>query len=487
MNVRQIQVFISATTYDLASARELVKQSLFDLGCTSAERPDFHPDHSETRRILTQKIASCDALVHLVGMCYGGEPTTPGLGERRRSYTQLEYDTARELGKPVFVFLCQPGFDYNPSHPEDPERQELQQQHRQEILASGHARVEVASSADLATRAGELRGFVDGLHREIARGRKRVLWSVAAAALLFGVMAPASFFLQERYGPGPWSRPAPRRSPVADQFTSEVLTELSRQGLARRPRAEAGSPLDYPGALRVVAERFHFTGAQTEVLVRQWGLAQRHSPDPSACGQAEFLFRNFPQAAVWFDQAAQEELRWAEHAFNKEAKLRAKAATDWQRAGEAFQANGQLGEALARFDLALTCVSRVASPQSWATLQNLRGLCLTELGLRVAGPSGQRDLDAAAGAYRAALRVWNRTQFPREWARVQEALGIALAAQAQRNAGAEAARLRRDAASAYRAALEVFTPNSSPQDHLRIARGLELVEPQAPARPPRAS
>jgi tetratricopeptide (TPR) repeat protein len=490
MNVRRIQLFISATTYDLASARELVKEALYDYGCMPVMRPEFPPDQGEARRFLTQRIANSEGFVHIVGQAYGGEPTAPGVDlaeEYRRSYTQIEYDIACELEKPIFVLLCQPGFDYDPSHPEDPERQDLQQAHRQAIVASGLTVVEVASCADLASQVGALHAFVDGLHREIARAKKRALWSVAVAALVFGVLAPASCYLQGRHGPGPWSRPAAPRSPVSDSLAAGVLAELSRQGLALRARAEAASALDYPNAFRVAAQRAHLTSADAEKIVGDWVAGQRASADPSACGRAEFLARNYPAAAGLFARAATEELRWADHAFNKKFKLRDKAVADWQRAGEALRADGQLSEALARFDQALTCASRVASPQTWAGLQNLRGLCHTELGLRAVGASVPRHLDSAAAAYRAALEVWTRPQFPQDWARLQEDLGVTLGARAERSAGPEAVRLFTEAAQAYRAALEVVTAESSLPDHTRIAQDLRQVEAKLPALPPRSN
>jgi tetratricopeptide (TPR) repeat protein len=474
MNARRIQVFVSSTTYDLASARALVKDGLFDLGCVPVERPDFHPDYGEARRLIAQRIAGCDALVHIAGECYGGEPTTLALGQRRRSYAQLEYDIAQELGKPIHAFVCQPGFDYDPCHPEDPERQELQREHRQAIVTSGHSFTEVTARADLARKLGQLQPFLDVVQQGISRALGRLLWGVAAAVLVLGVLAPASLFLQGRYCPDPRSRPAPSGSLVSDRLAGAVLAELGRQGLALRTRADGG--LDIPKACRVVAEQFHRTEAQMAKEIGEWVAAHRPSADLSAWAQAEFLVRNFSQAAALSEQEATDKLRWSDHAPNKKARLRDKAALDWQRAGEALRAAGQPAEALARFDRALTCVSRVALPQSWALLQDRRGLCCTELGLAETGTPAQRHLSQAVSAYRAAAEVWTRTQFPQAWAGLQEQLGVTLSAQAQNGAGAEALRLLNDAARAYRNALEVFTATNAPAAHARVAQGLQQVE-----------
>ena len=62
--------------------------------------------------MLRGKIAACDAVIHLAGECYGAEPVHREPAAPRRSYTQMEYDLARELGKPLYVFLCGQGFPY---------------------------------------------------------------------------------------------------------------------------------------------------------------------------------------------------------------------------------------------------------------------------------------------------------------------------------------------------------------------------------------
>ena len=48
-------------------------------------------------------------MIHIAGRCYGAEPCERPAEAPRRSYTQLEYDLARELGKPVYVFVTDEG------------------------------------------------------------------------------------------------------------------------------------------------------------------------------------------------------------------------------------------------------------------------------------------------------------------------------------------------------------------------------------------
>jgi hypothetical protein len=107
------EVFISGTTRDLGTYRREIKDALLTL-------PDL-PDRGEQFRarlrsavaMLQDLIGRCDAVIHLAGFYYGAEPPERPPGERRRSYTQIEYDVARELKKPLYLFLATENYEPN--------------------------------------------------------------------------------------------------------------------------------------------------------------------------------------------------------------------------------------------------------------------------------------------------------------------------------------------------------------------------------------
>src|SRR5262245_54583463 len=133
---RDTRVFISAVTRELGAIRKLVKKGLEDNDYHAVEQDNFPPDYRDVREKLRQRIASCDALIHIVGHCYGAEPIHRPVDAPRRSYTQLEYDIAVELGKPVYVFLTGDGFPTDPHDPEPDDLRTLQQAHRQRLCSS---------------------------------------------------------------------------------------------------------------------------------------------------------------------------------------------------------------------------------------------------------------------------------------------------------------------------------------------------------------
>ena len=110
---------------------QVVKKGLEDNDYHAVEQDNFPPDYRDLVDKLRERIDSCDAVVHIAGHCYGAEPGERPPEAPRRSYTQLEYDIAVELKKPVYVFLTGDGFPADPHKPEPAELRELQQAHRE--------------------------------------------------------------------------------------------------------------------------------------------------------------------------------------------------------------------------------------------------------------------------------------------------------------------------------------------------------------------
>ena len=135
------RIFISATTRDLGSFRKGVRDVLFKKDALSVIQDDFPPDHRSVVAMLQDRIGQCSAVICLVGCSYGHEPLKRDADQPRRSYTQLEYEIAVELGKPVFVFVATDDctFDAVPDEPE--ELRALQREHVKRIVATDQIRM----------------------------------------------------------------------------------------------------------------------------------------------------------------------------------------------------------------------------------------------------------------------------------------------------------------------------------------------------------
>jgi hypothetical protein len=142
---RDTRVFISAVSRELGMVRKLVKKALEDSGYHAIEQDNFPLDYRELVDKLRNQIATCDAVIHIAGRCFGAEPRQRPEGAHHRSYTQLEYDLARALGKPVYVFVADVGFPTDPYEAEDEEKVPWQEAHRQALMGTGQDHHRAAS------------------------------------------------------------------------------------------------------------------------------------------------------------------------------------------------------------------------------------------------------------------------------------------------------------------------------------------------------
>jgi len=149
----RLDVFISATSADLSSYREVAKQALLDIGAHPVEQGNFPTDHRELNEMLARQLDPCDAVLHIAGFRYGGEPR-PEPNIPRHSYTQWEYHRAISAQPPkqVYVFVARENCPFDPSPPESEENRILQLKHRDEIKSRKNIYHEFSSHEELRER-----------------------------------------------------------------------------------------------------------------------------------------------------------------------------------------------------------------------------------------------------------------------------------------------------------------------------------------------
>ena len=156
------RVFISATSGDLGSVRQTIKEALLTINCQPVEQTNFEPDARSVAEVLAAKIGECQAIIHIAGFRYGAEPKRDTLSPEatRRSYTQLEYKIGRHFQEErgerrfrVYAFVCPEEFPYDEgATPESEELRSLQIQHREAILAGKHLRERPINHSEIAQR-----------------------------------------------------------------------------------------------------------------------------------------------------------------------------------------------------------------------------------------------------------------------------------------------------------------------------------------------
>jgi tetratricopeptide (TPR) repeat protein len=141
MTERPYRVFLSAASLDLTTLRRSAAETLQQHAAAICPhgplevvyQEAFPPDYRAVWEILRQRILDCDAVLCLVGFAFGREPGDVPPGFPRRSYTQLEFDIARALGKPVFLFRADDASQLDPHKPESDELRALQDRYREEL------------------------------------------------------------------------------------------------------------------------------------------------------------------------------------------------------------------------------------------------------------------------------------------------------------------------------------------------------------------
>src|ERR1041385_3332545 len=114
-------IFLSGVSSEFGSFRDAVEVEVQKKGCFAENQSSFGADYRTIEEMLRRRISDADAVIHIVGFRFGFEPKDRPADKPRRSYTQMEYHIARELEKPIYVFLSSdalvcdtPGPEENP-------------------------------------------------------------------------------------------------------------------------------------------------------------------------------------------------------------------------------------------------------------------------------------------------------------------------------------------------------------------------------------
>jgi hypothetical protein len=150
-------IFLSGVSSEFRSFRDAVEIEVQKKGCFPENQSSFGVDYRTVEEMLRRKLHDADAVIHIVGFRYGAEPKDRPPDKPRRSYTQMEYDIARELEKPIYVFLSADATICDaPGGDEDPEATALQIAHRQAIKSTNNLRYTFKDQNELRHLAAEI-------------------------------------------------------------------------------------------------------------------------------------------------------------------------------------------------------------------------------------------------------------------------------------------------------------------------------------------
>lgn len=96
-----ISIFVSSTYKDLASYRDEVEKQLISLEQAVKGMEFFGASSDTPLEVCKKKISECKLMILLIGVSYGSIEPSSG-----RSYTELEYDYANQLGIPILPYFA---------------------------------------------------------------------------------------------------------------------------------------------------------------------------------------------------------------------------------------------------------------------------------------------------------------------------------------------------------------------------------------------
>lgn len=113
MAEKKYQVFISSTYSDLKEERRKILDILLMADCIPAGMEAFVASDVEQFEVIKKVIELCDYYILIIGKRYGSINEQTGL-----SYTEMEYEYAKQLGIPVLVFALDESVDVPPEKAE---------------------------------------------------------------------------------------------------------------------------------------------------------------------------------------------------------------------------------------------------------------------------------------------------------------------------------------------------------------------------------
>lgn len=133
MSKKRYQIFLSSTFSDLKDERRKVMQALLEMDCIPSGMEFFPASDEETLEFIKTIIDESDYYILILGGRYGS------VADDGLSYTEKEYDYAKEIGKPVLSFVRQDIEDIKVSQTDnDPDLSVKIKKFRKKVLESGN-------------------------------------------------------------------------------------------------------------------------------------------------------------------------------------------------------------------------------------------------------------------------------------------------------------------------------------------------------------
>jgi tetratricopeptide (TPR) repeat protein len=496
-------IMVSSTFTDLEAHRREVIDAIHRFGF-HANVMEYSGARSDADVIETslRMVRESAAYICVIGHKYGQTPDDSDRNPKGLSITELEFDEARRLGRPILLFLMGDDHPVLPAdvEPDPKKRKKLEAFRKQAKRVDPSKSAErvydtFASKDEFAKKA----AIAVGLQAMADRGSDLPDRAIRDAIARFIDVKPEANQAEltdaiERFEAG---YRALEQQLAAITVTDNRVTslkaaaeaalavgDLDKARTAYREAAEAArdkaaEPVRTAAELKSAEAEAHLLALDWEAANAAWAEAEAMlAPfDPDAAdnlveesgwrlGRHDELYARAGALSAAIDRlragvasadASGDEWKAALRRNNLGYTLSVQGERNASREGTRL-----LDEAVTVLREALAVLDRADLPAEWATTQNNFGIALFAVGVRTDGPKGVLLLDEAVTAYRDALTVRTRAAMPADWAMTQNNLSVALHTQGLRTGGSESLRLLDEAVTACREALTVRTHEHRP-------------------------
>lgn len=221
--------------------------------------------------------------------------------------------------------------------------------------------------------------------------------------------------------------------------------------------------LDINSFLSQWAKEFGFTVGQVRTAFEKWADQAGESDDLHVLGLKAFYRREFPKAASYFGQAAELDEKEITELEKRAVAKAPKAVKNWNAAGLALEQQSLFDSAIVQYDRAKVLAGKYSLWPLLAETEVLQGWAKFEAGIRASPVRGVQLLQEARDGLEAALQFYTPDSFPQEWAWAQNIKGIVLHNLSIRlQEEGESLSILYKAGSAYVKALKIYTQKDYP-------------------------
>jgi tetratricopeptide (TPR) repeat protein len=358
MNSRPV-IFVSSVSKELHRSRALVGTTLYTEGYDPQTEDIESMAGGDLLGILRGWVDNSDAVLQLVGHCYGAPAPDVGNPFAPCSFTQYEAHYARQQGKRVYYILTEDAYPTDGCGCEPKGLHELQALYRQTIKGYGDLYYSTRDLDDTELLVRRLQDELGKLRAKTEKGNQSLQLKMN---VVIGILLSIVLYLA-------WDHHNQELNKRAQKDLPQTLESMIKGGSEQKLNA------DYAAALRVVASKNGIHADAFRVFLERDAAKTLKDDDTSLKDKVRAL-----QEAGQFVQARDFALEQARRLESERQKSTKEEAELWTEAAKTELAFGHYDKALEYATQGVNQTDRKADFSTWSASRYQQGRALRYLG-----------------------------------------------------------------------------------------------------------